>query len=185
MCKIAWFRQAWVTLRAWNVSCGQVPRTYSSQPLNSGEMRHVKPNETGSRHRDCHRRPSVQRAFGCAAVGLLGLLAPAFAGCVPSAREHLTCSDISPPDPADFSQLVALISTDPDKGCTATPCHSAQTQQQGLRLDQPSLIFEELTTRTDLIYAMVASGEMPQGGTTWDDADLRLFRSWYCNGALP
>jgi hypothetical protein len=148
-------------------------------------MRKLKPNEKGSKHRDRQRGPSVQRALGCAAVGLIGLLVPAFAGCVPNAKEHLTCSDISPPDPGDFSQLVALISTDPDKGCTAAQCHGGQTQEQGLRLDTRSLIYEELTTRTDLIYAMIASGEMPQGGTAWDDADLRLLRSWYCNGALP
>lgn len=148
-------------------------------------MANLNSNDRGSTHRQQHRQVSVQRALGGAAVGLLALLGAIVAGCVPSAREHLTCGDILAADPSDFSQLVALISTDPDKGCAATQCHSGQTQEQGLRLDTRSLIYEELTTRTDLIYAMVASGEMPDQGTPWDEADLRLFRSWYCNGALP
>jgi hypothetical protein len=144
-------------------------------------MDHLKLDAKASKHRR-QQQVSFQRALGFTAAGLLVALV---ASCVPNAREHLTCSDISPPDPNDFSRLVALISTDPDKGCAATQCHSGQTQEQGLRLDTRSLIFEELTTRTDLIYAMIASGEMPAQGTPWDDADLRLFRSWYCNGALP
>jgi hypothetical protein len=128
------------------------------------------------------RRPAMlQRVSHGAAIGLLSALA----ACVASEPERLTCDDVSAPDPTDFAQLAALISAPDGKGCANGQCHGVPTQEQGLRLDTPSLIFEELTTRTNTVYAMVASGEMPDHGTPWDANDLRLFRSWYCNGALP
>jgi hypothetical protein len=139
----------------------------------------VKPRDR--RAQRLRRQAAWRRLLGCAVFGL----SSSVAACVAKAPERLTCDDISAPGDAEFSQLAALISGTEEKGCADGKCHGAPTQEQGLRLDTPSLIYEELTTRTDTIYAMVASGEMPDDGTRWDDNDLRLFRSWYCNGALP
>jgi hypothetical protein len=98
--------------------------------------------------------------------------------------ERLSCRDTLPPAEASFRSLAALV-LDPLKGCTATGCHAADTQQQGVRLDQRALIYEEFATRPDDVYALLASGEMPEDGVRWSEADLRLFRSWYCAGAFP
>lgn len=130
---------------------------------------------------ELRRQAASRRVLGCAVFAL----SSSVAACVAKAPDRLTCDDISAPDNAQFSQLAALISAPDGKGCADGKCHGAPTQEQGLRLDTPSLIYEELTTRTDTVYAMVASGEMPDHGTPWDANDLRLFRSWYCNGALP
>ena len=75
--------------------------------------------------------------------------------------ERLSCSEPLPPEPASFSSLTALV-LDPLKGCTASGCHAADTQQHGVRLDQPKLIYEEFATRSDDIYALLASGQMPE-----------------------
>lgn len=116
------------------------------------------------------------------ALGVLWLtLASA---CYAPKAERISCAGTLPPEQANFSQLTALV-LDPLKGCTASGCHSADTQQAGLRLDTPNLIYDEFATRTDIVYAMVASGEMPEGGVRWEDPDLLVFRSWYCNGAFP
>jgi hypothetical protein len=129
----------------------------------------------------------IRREEGCRPLlRCLALLAlSATTACFPAAPEKLTCDDVLPAGQVEYGDLVSLISSDSAKGCAAGECHGGETQEQGLRLDSPSLIFEELTTRTDVIYAMVASGEMPAEGVRWDEADLRLFRSWYCDGALP
>jgi hypothetical protein len=102
-----------------------------------------------------------------------------------SAPERLTCDDVLPPGEVKYSDLESLIGGMSEKGCAFSECHGGNAQQRGLRLDSPALIFDELSTRTDLIYAMLASGQMPAQGTRWDEADLRVFRSWYCDGGFP
>jgi hypothetical protein len=98
--------------------------------------------------------------------------------------ERVSCRDTLPPEQASFSALTALV-LDPLKGCTPSGCHAADTQQHGLRLDQPQLIYEEFSTRSDDVYALLASGQMPEDGVRWTDEDLLLYRSWFCNGAFP
>jgi hypothetical protein len=124
--------------------------------------------------------PSAERARSLALAGALSLLA----GCWAPASERLSCGDALPPAQARFSSLTALV-LDPLKGCTASGCHAADTQQHGVRLDQPELIYEEFALRPEDVYALLASGEKPEDGVRWTDDDLRLFRSWYCNGAFP
>lgn len=105
-------------------------------------------------------------------------------GCMAPGSERLSCADTLPADQAPFSSLTTLV-LDPLKGCTATGCHAADTQQHGVRLDQPELIYESFSTRSDDVYALLASGQMPEDGVRWNEDELRLFRSWYCNGAFP
>jgi hypothetical protein len=122
-------------------------------------------------------------------IGLLALLGTAsgFAlGCVAPATERLTCDDTLSPGQFQTSDLQALIAGTSGKGCAAEGCHDGATREEGFRLDSSVYIYEELSTRADILYAMIASGEMPAGdGTRWDENDLRLFRSWYCNGGFP
>jgi hypothetical protein len=108
----------------------------------------------------------------------------ALSGCYGPESERLSCGDVLAPENFDFRSLVALV-RDPAKGCLAGPCHTADMQAQGLRLDTAELVYEEMSTRADDMYAMLASGRMPADGTPWTDEDLRLFRSWYCSGAFP
>jgi hypothetical protein len=87
-------------------------------------------------------------------------------------------------DAVDFRAIETLV-RDENKGCLAAPCHSAETQQEGVRLDTPDLVYDEFSTRPDRFYGVLSSGEMPAEGTPWNDEDLKVFRSWYCSGAFP
>jgi hypothetical protein len=104
--------------------------------------------------------------------------------CYPPKSERLTCDDVYDADQVDFRTIQTLVG-DENKGCLSAPCHSAETQTEGLRLDTPDLVYEEFSTRADQIYGVLSSGEMPEGGTPWSDEDLKVFRSWYCAGAFP
>jgi hypothetical protein len=105
--------------------------------------------------------------------------------CLPPNAERLTCNDLIEPSEARYSELEALVTASEGKGCGVADCHGSEQANQGLRFDTASEAYDALTTRADDIYGQVASGEMPAGGTHWDESDLRLFRSWYCNGSFP
>lgn len=118
-------------------------------------------------------------------LGVLMLGVPgALGGCHGPEAERLSCGDVLAPGSVEFPSLLALV-RDPEKGCLLGACHTADTQARGLRLDTEGLVFEEMSTRADEVYAVLSSGQMPEGGTPWSDDDLRLFRSWYCSGAFP
>ena len=119
-------------------------------------------------------------AAACAVSG--GLLL----ACAGPASEQLSCDDVLPPGNSDFTRIQALVMQSPRRGgCLGAPCHSAAAQSGGIRLDSPELVYEELSSRPELFYAVLASREMPQRGRPWSSADLRAFRSWYCDGAFP
>jgi hypothetical protein len=131
--------------------------------------------------RQSHCPPSLRGAL----VALLALLGAA-GGCVAPTPERLTCENVLSPDQFENGDLVTLLSGTSGKGCAAEGCHDAKTREEGFRLDSSIYIFDELSTRPDILYALIASGEMPAGdGMRWDEDDLRLFRSWYCNGGFP
>ena len=115
-------------------------------------------------------------------------VAPAIAGvlasCYDPPSERLSCADVLPVGSYDFSQIQALVQ-DEEKGCLSSECHSAATQQAGIRLDSPALVYDEFSHRPEKFYAVLASGYMPDQGTPWSEDDLKLFRSWYCSGAFP
>jgi hypothetical protein len=104
--------------------------------------------------------------------------------CYPPKSERLTCDDVYAAEAVDFRTLQALVK-DEQKGCLAPACHSGEGQPKGLRLDTDDVVYEEFSTRTDQLYEVLASGQMPDQGTRWSDEDLKIFRSWYCSGAFP
>ena len=106
------------------------------------------------------------------------------ASCYPPQSERLTCDDVYDSDEVDFRTIQALV-RDENKGCLDGPCHSAETQQEGLQLDTPDLVYDEFSTRADQMYGILASGEMPEEGTRWSEDDLKALRSWYCSGGFP
>lgn len=118
------------------------------------------------------------------------MLAPLLAlwgvACSGPQSEQLSCEDVLPAGSADFTRIQELVLQSPRRsGCRGASCHSASAQSGGIRLDEPKLIYDELSARPDLFYAVLASGEMPQRGRPWSSADLRVLRSWYCAGAFP
>ena len=113
------------------------------------------------------------------ALAFTGVLA----SCYEPQSERLSCDDVLPAGSADFSGLQALVQ-DQEKGCLASDCHNAKTQEEGIRLDTEALVYDEFSHRPEKFYAVLASGIMPEEGTRWSDDDLKLFRSWYCSGAF-
>lgn len=104
--------------------------------------------------------------------------------CVAPSEDRISCDDILPPDEARFSDIEALVSS-PGKGCSNSDCHGSEKASKGYRFDERSVIFDGFTAHIDAVYGQVASGKMPEDGLRWDDDDLRLVRSWHCNGSYP
>jgi hypothetical protein len=116
----------------------------------------------------------------CAALGLGGALV----ACYEPSEQRLKCDDVLPVGTYDFAQVQALVQ-DQQKGCQGDECHGGAGQEQGIRLDEPALVYDEFSHRPEKFYAVLASGFMPEEGTPWSEDDLKLLRSWYCNGAFP
>jgi hypothetical protein len=135
---------------------------------------------TTMRHQRRRWRSLRSPAVLCAVALPLGLSS----ACVGAESQRLSCDDVYAPSDVDFRTIQGLV-TDGQKGCVGGPCHTADTQQHGLRLDTPELVYEEMSARPDVFYAYLSSGEMPDQGTPWDEEDLKVFRSWYCAGAFP
>src|SRR5690242_13027757 len=109
-----------------------------------------RPVATGS----ARQRGTLTQAQHClCGLGLVGALLGA---CLEPESQRLSCRDALPPEQSGFSGLTALV-FDPLKGCTASGCHNGDTQQQGLRLDDADLVYEEFATRADEMYATLAS----------------------------
>jgi hypothetical protein len=116
------------------------------------------------------------------------LLALALA-CVASEPHRLSCDDVYDASEVGFEDVLAIMRSEEEggggKGCGGGPCHRAEVQQNGVRLDTPELVYEEMSARPDVFYAYLASGEMPLDEEPWSEEELKIFRSWYCAGAFP
>lgn len=107
-------------------------------------------------------------------------IAIVLAGC--GSPYELHCDDLLPPEQATFTQVRALMVDPGEKSCSR--CHNTRTPTRELNFEGPGVAYDALRSRPPIIYEQVASGEMPQGGPRWSDAELRVLRTWYCNGAL-
>jgi hypothetical protein len=136
---------------------------------------------------DEFRARSRDWRFEARATGALLVVTGWFSACLPHEEQQLSCDDVYAPGQFEYRAIEELILQDEfstSKGCLAAPCHSAETQRGGVRLDTRDLIYEELSTRPALHYATLATGYMPHDGIPWDEEDLKIFRSWYCAGAF-
>ena len=95
---------------------------------------------------------------------------------------EMHCNDVLPASEASFTQVKALVVDANPKSCSR--CHNTRTPVRDLNFEGPGVAYDALTSRPAIMYEQVASGMMPQGGPRWDEGDLRVLRTWYCNGAL-
>lgn len=95
---------------------------------------------------------------------------------------ELHCDDLLPREQATYTQVKALMVEPGAKSCSG--CHNTRTPVRDLNFEGPGVGYDALVSRPQIIYEQVASGEMPEGGQRWSEDDLRVLRTWYCNGAL-
>lgn len=110
-----------------------------------------------------------------AAAGLLVLSA-----CGSSVTLH--CDDLLPAGEAPYAEVARLVTSLGPRGCAR--CHNTESPVSGFNFEGPGVSYDALSARMGLIYPQIATGAMPPDGAPWSEADLRLLRTWYCNGAL-
>jgi hypothetical protein len=103
-------------------------------------------------------------------------------GCGTSGDEALHCDDLAPAEQATWAAVAELVVEPGPKSCGS--CHHTETPLSGYNFEGPGVAYDALSTKMEIIYTQVASGEMPETGERWTEDDLRLLRSWYCNGAF-
>ncbi|AKU93164.1 hypothetical protein [Vulgatibacter incomptus] len=113
------------------------------------------------------------RLAGLAAGALLAL-----AGCSSSPN----CDDLLPAGSASFRDVAPMFTDKGPKGCAQ--CHNTKEPVYGLNFEGPAVTYDALNRRFDAIYDQVETGSMPRKGERWTQADLKLLRSWYCQGAI-
>ena len=97
--------------------------------------------------------------------------------CGDQAGVALTCDDIYPADQVKFSELADLMRLD----CAF--CHSKESPVYGYDYSSAGAAYDSTAYKPRLVYFQLASGLMPPG-KQWSEDNLKLFRSWYCHGAL-
>jgi mono/diheme cytochrome c family protein len=106
----------------------------------------------------------------------------AIGACAADGDHALHCDDLLPDDDATYGAVAALVVDPGPKSCGS--CHNTDAPLGGYNFEGRAVSYDALTTKMEIIYTQVASGEMPETGQRWDDDDLRLLRSWYCRGAF-
>ena len=108
---------------------------------------------------------------------LLGAGSLAVSACGDDPGVALTCDDIYPADQVKFTELAELMKFE----CGF--CHSKDSPVYGYDYSSPGASYDSTAYKPRLVYFQLASGLMPPGAK-WSDDNLKLFRSWYCHGAL-
>ena len=114
-------------------------------------------------------------ALICAALACL-------AGCGTDGHDALHCDDLLPAEQASYAAVAALVVDTGPKSCGS--CHNTDFPLGGYNFEGPGVAYDALSTKMEIIYTQVASGEMPETGERWTEDDLKLLRSWYCHGAF-
>ena len=110
------------------------------------------------------------------------LVSVGLTACGRSANQ-INCDDLLPAGEATYSAVAEIVTnTDDPRNCAV--CHNGADPLYNLNLGTPDAAYEDMVTQIDYIYGQVAGGNMPRNGQQWSAADLRLLRSWYCDGAL-
>jgi len=125
--------------------------------------------------------PCVPTRRTCAlALFLIGCAAAFACGAPP--EEILHCRDLLPEGQVNFVDLTTMLGRSGGKGCAG--CHNTTSPVHGYNFEGPGVAYDALSNKPEIIYAQLASTAMPQSGQPWNEADLRIFRTWYCNGAV-
>jgi mono/diheme cytochrome c family protein len=125
----------------------------------------------------------MARRYAASVLALVSCAAIACSiGCGTRGDEALHCDDLLPAEQADYAAVAALVVEPGPKSCGS--CHNTETPLSGYNFEGPGVAYDALSTKMEIIYTQVASGEMPETGQQWDEDDLKLLRSWYCNGAF-
>jgi hypothetical protein len=98
--------------------------------------------------------------------------------CGGAEEERLTCHDILPEEASGFAEVSGLLM----RYCGG--CHHASSLVYGYDFGTPESVYRSVIYKSDIVYAQMATGEMPPDGPKLEDEQLRVFRSWYCRGAL-
>ncbi|MED5464240.1 MAG: hypothetical protein VX699_06285 [Myxococcota bacterium] len=106
----------------------------------------------------------------CAVVGLVS--------CGGAEEERLTCHDILSEEASGFAEVSGLLM----RYCGG--CHNASSLVYGYDFGTPESVYSSVIYKPDIVYAQMATGLMPPDGPKLEDEQLRVFRSWYCRGAL-
>jgi len=91
------------------------------------------------------------------------------------------CKDVLAPEQSSFSQVYSLFTTG-EKKCSG--CHSTSRPGNNYDLESKVGVYESLTTRFEIIYGQIASGNMPEDEDSWSFGELKVLESWYCNGGF-
>ena len=98
-------------------------------------------------------------------------------------ENQINCDDLLPAGQASYAAVAAIITnTDDDRNCAV--CHNGADPLYNLNLGTPNAAYEDMVAQIDHIYGQIAGGNMPQDGQRWSEDDVRLLRSWYCEGAF-
>ena len=97
-------------------------------------------------------------------------------------RYRLECDDLLPEAEAVYDEVAALVVDSGSKSCGG--CHNGDAPIGGYNFEARGVAYDALVSKIEIIYANVASQQMPVEGEPWNEDDLRLLRSWYCHGAF-
>ena len=98
------------------------------------------------------------------------------------AETTLHCRDLLPPEQTHYTDLAAIFMQQGGAGCAN--CHNNAAPVYGYNFEGPGVTYDALTNKPEAIYGQLVTGEMPIGGVQWTDAEIKLFRSWYCHGGF-
>lgn len=98
------------------------------------------------------------------------------------ADHALECKDLLPAGSVSFRDVTARVIEGGSKSCAL--CHNTATPIYGYNFELPGVAYDALTNHMAPIYRQLASGRMPKDGTRWTEDDLRVLRTWYCDGAF-
>jgi hypothetical protein len=107
------------------------------------------------------------------------LLAPLALSC--GSPYELRCEDTVAPEQATFREIRELVVEKNATSCSR--CHNARTPIVSLNFETSGAAFDGLLTRRSAVYEQIASGHMPLNGPAWSEEQVRVLRSWYCQGA--
>ena len=92
----------------------------------------------------------------------------------------LTCDEQVPAEDASFSKVYSVLSST----CGFVGCHDSESQLYGYDFSTRAAAYHSFTRKPEIVFAQIASGQMPLGLGPLGEAQVRMIETWYCNGAI-